>query len=193
MSQLRRASVVVRQFGSPSGDIYVKGAPECMKDICLPESCKFLRYLFRSLTDPKPSKIVPVDYEELLSHYTHRGFRVIACATKHIPKLSWVKVQKMKREDAESNLAFVGFIIFENKLKLSTTAVIDELNEAGIRNVMCTGDNILTAISVARECHLIDRTAHCFVPHFLEGWSTGKWNCVLTNSWQVPVRSRTLV
>ncbi|MCJ1247270.1 hypothetical protein MMC30_004484 [Trapelia coarctata] len=150
LSQLRRASVVVRQFGSPSGDIYVKGAPECMKDICLPES-------------------FPVDYKELLSYYTHRGFRVIACATKHIPKLSWVKVQKMKREDAESNLAFVGFIIFENKLKPSTTAVIVELNEAGIRNVMCTGDNILTAISVARECHLIDRTAHCFVPHFLEG------------------------
>jgi cation-transporting ATPase 13A2 len=34
---------------------------------------------------------------------------------------------------------------------------------------MCTGDNILTAISVARECNLIDRTAHCFVPHFVEG------------------------
>ena len=63
----------------------------------------------------------------------------------------------------------VGFIIFENKLKPSSTGVIDELNKAGIRNVMCTGDNILTAISVARECHLIDRTAHCFVPHFLEG------------------------
>jgi len=145
-----------------------------MKDICLPESCKFLQFLYRLFADSKLSTTVPVDYEELLSHYTHRGFRVIACATKHIPKLSWVKVQKMKREDAESNLAFVGFIIFENKLKLSTTAVIDELNEAGIRNVMCTGDNILTAISVARECHLIDRNAHCFVPHFLEGWSTNK-------------------
>ncbi|MCJ1378786.1 hypothetical protein MMC17_001885 [Xylographa soralifera] len=152
VSQLRRASVVVRQFGAPGGDIYVKGAPECMKDICNPTT-------------------FPVDYEELLNYYTHRGFRVIACATKHIPKLSWVKVQKMKREEAESDLSFVGFIIFENKLKPNTTGVIDELNEAGIRNVMCTGDNILTAISVARECHLIDRTAHCFVPHFVQGTS----------------------
>lgn len=97
---------------------------------------------------------------------------MIACATKHIPKLSWVKVQKMKREDAESSLAFVGFIIFENKLKPTSTDVIDELNEAGIRNVMCTGDNILTAISVARECHVLDRTAHCFVPHFAQGIAT---------------------
>ena len=110
-----------------------------------------------------------MDYEELLSYYTHRGFRVIACATKHIPKLSWVKVQRMKRSEAESELDFVGFIVFENKLKPSTIGVIQELNEAGIRNVMCTGDNILTAINVARECHLIDRTAHCFVPHFSKG------------------------
>ncbi|KAF4634651.1 hypothetical protein G7Y89_g3450 [Cudoniella acicularis] len=150
VSQLRRASVVVRKFGSLGCDIYVKGAPECMKDICHPDS-------------------FPSDYEDLLAYYTHRGFRVIACATKHIKKLNWVKVQKMKREEAETGLDFLGFIIFENKLKPSTSGVLDELSEANIRKVMCTGDNILTAISVARECNLIDRTAHCFVPHFSEG------------------------
>lgn len=80
-----------------------------------------------------------------------------------------MKVQKMKRDEAESGLDFIGFIIFENKLKPSTTGVLDELSKAGIRKVMCTGDNILTAISVARECNLIDRTAHCFVPRFVEG------------------------
>ncbi|KAH8598033.1 hypothetical protein B0O99DRAFT_506557 [Bisporella sp. PMI_857] len=149
VSQLRRASVIVRSFGSPGCDIYVKGAPESMKDICRSES-------------------FPNDYEDLLAYYTHRGFRVIACATKHIARLNWVKVQKMKREEAESKLDFVGFIIFENKLKPSTAGVLDELTEAGIRKVMCTGDNILTAISVGRECNLIDKTAHCFVPHFIE-------------------------
>lgn len=76
----------------------------------------------------------------------------------------------MRRHEAESDLEFLGFIIFENKLKPSTTGVIDELNEADIRNVMCTGDNILTAISVARECNLVDHTAHCYIPYFLEGW-----------------------
>ena len=150
ISQLRRASVVVRQFGSPSGDIYVKGAPECMKDICKPES-------------------FPPDYDDLLSFYTHRGFRVIGCATKHISKLNWKKVQKMSRAEAESGLDFVGFIVFENKLKERTTEVINELEQASIRKVMCTGDNILTAISVARECNLIDPNAHCFIPRFIEG------------------------
>ncbi|KAB8299898.1 hypothetical protein EYC80_000142 [Monilinia laxa] len=150
VSQLRRASVIARNFGSQGCDIYVKGAPECMKEICKAES-------------------FPSDYQDLLAYYTHRGFRVIACATKHIKKLNWVKMQKMSREDTESELSFIGFIIFENKLKPSTAGVLDELTEAGIRKVMCTGDNILTAISVARECNLIDKTAHCFVPHFIEG------------------------
>jgi len=150
VSQLRRASVIVRQFGSLNGEIYLKGAPECMKEVCRPES-------------------FPADYEELLNYYTHRGYRVIGCATKSIPKLNWVRVQKMKRADAECNLTFLGFIIFENKLKPMTIGIINELGEAGIRKVMCTGDNILTAISVARECNLIDSSAHCFVPHFAEG------------------------
>ena len=43
VSHLRRASVVVRTFGRSSGDIYVKGAPECMREICKPESCKSYR------------------------------------------------------------------------------------------------------------------------------------------------------
>lgn len=150
VSQLRRTSVIVKQFKAQGANIYVKGAPECMPDICVPES-------------------FPEDYHEILAHYTHRGYRVIACATKHIYKLSWVRAQKMKRTDAESGLIFAGFIIFENKLKPQTAGALRELARAEIRQVMCTGDNILTAISVARECNLISETAHVFVPHFAEG------------------------
>ncbi|KAI0019616.1 hypothetical protein F4780DRAFT_745751 [Xylariomycetidae sp. FL0641] len=150
VSQLRRASVITRVFGQQSANIYVKGAPECMREICRPDT-------------------FPEDFDELLSHYTHKGYRVIACATKHIKKLSWVKTQKMKREDVETDLEFVGFIIFENKLKPTTAAVLAELTQSNIGSIMVTGDNILTAISVARNCGLVERDAHCFVPHFAEG------------------------
>ncbi|EFX01083.1 p-type ATPase [Grosmannia clavigera kw1407] len=149
-SQLRRASVIVRAFGQKSGDVYVKGAPECMREICRAES-------------------LPADYDELLASYTHKGYRVIGCAAKNLPRLSWVRAQKMARHEAEAGLDFVGFIVFENKLKPTTTAVLDELREADIGTVMVTGDNILTAISVARECRLVSRTAHCFVPRFVQG------------------------
>ncbi|KAJ5953419.1 hypothetical protein N7454_000315 [Penicillium verhagenii] len=149
VSQLRRASVVVRQFGDNGASFFVKGAPESIKDICVPGT-------------------LPSDYDELLNYYTHKGYRVIACATKYERKLSWMKAQKLSRAEAESNLEFLGFIIFENKLKPSTSRVITELNQAGIRNVMCTGDNILTAVSVAKECEMIGPDEHCFIPHFIE-------------------------
>jgi cation-transporting P-type ATPase 13A2 len=96
---------------------------------------------------------------------------VIGCATRHIKKLSWVKAQKMKRHEVESDLDFVGFIVFENKLKPATAGVLKELLESNIGTVMVTGDNILTAISVARECNMISKTAHCFVPRFIAGHS----------------------
>lgn len=166
-SQLRRTSVITRKFGTLGCDIYVKGAPECMKDICNLESCKL--YDLWCLISFANILQVPLDYEDVLAYYTHRGFRVIALASKHIPKLSWVKIQKMQRNEAESELDFVGFIIFENKLKPNTEMVLNELTQAGIRKLMCTGDNILTAISVARECNLINPKEDCYVPHFIEG------------------------
>ena len=113
--------------------------------------------------------LVPRNFEDLLSQYTHKGYRVIACAARYEQKLSWMKVQKMTRGDAESDLEFIGFIIFENKLKSATTETIAELNQAGIRTVMCTGDNILTAISVARECGMVSKSEQCFIPHIVEG------------------------
>lgn len=38
----------------------------------------------------------------------------------------------------------------QNKLKKATKKVIETLQDACIRTVMITGDNVLTAISVAR-------------------------------------------
>ncbi|KAG0002685.1 hypothetical protein BGZ80_010293 [Entomortierella chlamydospora] len=150
VSSLRRMAVVVKKLHNPGMDIYVKGAPEVMTDICLKDS-------------------LPSDYKERLSYYTHHGYRVIACATKSMPTLNFVRAQRIKREQVESDLTFLGFIVFENKLKPTTTPVITTLTNARIRQVMCTGDNVLTAISVSRECELINRSKEVYAPRFITG------------------------
>ena len=61
----------------------------------------------------------------------------------------------MKREEVEKNIIFLGFLIMQNKLKSATIKSITELNQADIRTIMATGDNMLTAISVARKCGII--------------------------------------
>lgn len=60
------------------------------------------------------------------------------------------------REKLENNLEFLGLIIMENRLKPETCSVISKLKAANIRTIMCTGDNILTALSVARDCDMIN-------------------------------------
>ncbi|TDL26307.1 Ca-transporting ATPase [Rickenella mellea] len=150
VSSLRRMSVIVKRLKSTSMEIYVKGAPEVMAGICDKDS-------------------FPDDYDDLLSYYTKRGYRVIAMAGKSIEGLSWLKAQRLKREQAESGLRFLGLIIFENKLKPGTTPAITTLRAAHLACRMITGDNPLTAVSVARECGLINQAAHVFCPSFKTG------------------------
>ncbi|EJU04071.1 Ca-transporting ATPase [Dacryopinax primogenitus] len=150
VSSLRRMSVIVKRLKSSSMEIYVKGAPEVMVDICEKDS-------------------FPADYEDLLAYYTKNGFRVIALAGRSIEGLSWLKAQRMKREQAEAGLRFLGLIIFENKLKPGTTPAIQVLRSAHLGIRMVTGDNARTAISVARECGLVNVSAHVFYPTFTYG------------------------
>lgn len=149
ISSLRRMSVIAND-GKDNRFVFTKGAPEVMSDICKQES-------------------LPTNYEELLYKYTHSGFRVIALAYKLLDKAE-KNTKDLSREVIESDLTFSGFIVFENKLKDSTKPTLNRLSEAKIRTVMCTGDNVLTAISVAKECELIEPwVEHIYIPTYQEG------------------------
>lgn len=144
IAALRRMSVVVEKDSLKY--VFTKGAPEVMLDICDPTT-------------------IPANFEELLHKYTHGGYRVIACAYKELNKK--VNIKSLERGEAENDLSFAGFIVFENKLKASTKATLKELRAAAIRTVMCTGDNVLTAVSVGRECELIDpAVTQVYIPRF---------------------------
>lgn len=83
---------------------------------------------------------VPTDLNLVLEEYTEEGYRVLALAYKGLPRVSYVKVQRLPREDVESNLIFLGLIIMENRLKPETTGIITMLRNARIRNIMVTGE-----------------------------------------------------
>ncbi|XP_065319857.1 polyamine-transporting ATPase 13A3-like isoform X2 [Gordionus sp. m RMFG-2023] len=136
-SILQCMSVISKTLTCKHFDLFTKGAPEKILSLCQPET-------------------VPDNYLDVLKTYTMKGFRVIAMAHKKLDKkLTWHHAQKTKREDLEKDLTFLGFLIMKNALKPNTTQVIRELLSASIRPVMITGDNMLTAISVAHECAMI--------------------------------------
>lgn len=100
--------------------------------------------------------IVPSDFELVLKHYTLQGYRVLALAYKTLTR-TWSEVQKMTREDLENNSEMLGLLVLKNKLKEETLPSIRVLHGADIQTVMVTGDNLQTAVTVAKECEIIDR------------------------------------
>lgn len=145
VSELRRMSVIVKPNGDELYWAFTKGAPEFIAQIC-------------------NKTTLPSNFDEVLHHYTHSGHRIIACAGKILPKHTWLYSQKVTREEVENNMEFLGFIIFENRLKAATTPTLKVLQDASIKTVMCTGDNVLTAISVGRESGLITSN-NVYVPY----------------------------
>lgn len=77
--------------------------------------------------------------------------------------ITYIKSQRIDRSKVEKDLIFLGFLIMQNKLKQASTGVIETLNEAHVRTVMATGDSVLTAVSVGRECSIIDSESEVFL------------------------------
>ncbi len=136
-SAVQRMTVVTKKKGSPQFDVYVKGAPEKVASLCKPET-------------------IPADFNTVLQCYTKQGLRVIAAATKSLnANARWKEVDDMTRNELEEKSDFLGLIIMQNLVKEETYPAIKELHKANIETVMVTGDNILTAISVGRDCELV--------------------------------------
>ncbi|XP_025142176.3 probable cation-transporting ATPase 13A5 isoform X3 [Bubalus bubalis] len=137
-SSLQRMSVVAQLVGEDHFHVYMKGAPEMLARFCRPET-------------------VPKNFPKELRNYTAQGFRVIALAHKVLKMRKLSEVESLTREHVESELTFLGLLIMENRLKKETKPVLKELSEARIRTVMITGDNLQTAITVAKNSEMIPR------------------------------------
>ena len=138
-SKLQRMSVIVKNINENYYKIFCKGSPEKIKDLCKGET-------------------IPKNFNEILKNYTSKGFRVLALSFKMI-KMNYIQTQEISREKVENNMIFLGLLIVQNKLKEETKHSIELLDNAGLKMVMATGDNILTAIAVSRECNLVDNNS----------------------------------
>ena len=112
----------------------VKGAPETIRE---------------RLSD------IPKNYDEIYKSFTRSGSRVLALASKSLPKMSQSKIDDLNRDDVESELTFNGFLIFHCPLKDDAIETIKMLNESSHRSIMITGDNPLTAVHVAKEVGIV--------------------------------------
>jgi cation-transporting ATPase 13A2 len=143
-SKLQRSSVIVKNFGDMSYRAYIKGSPEMIAQLSVKES-------------------MPENFEEILNIYTESGYRVLGLGHKPLPGIDFMGTQKIARDEIEKDIWFLGFLVMQNKLKPVTTTIIQTLNAAKIRTIMATGDNVLTAIAVGKECGIVDPDIEVFL------------------------------
>ncbi|XP_071531057.1 probable cation-transporting ATPase 13A4 isoform X2 [Panulirus ornatus] len=119
-------------------EIFIKGAPEKITSLCNPNT-------------------VPGIAVAAQEWYTRQGLRVLAVAGRtHREDFTWDQVEASTREKLEEGAMFLGLVLLQNKLKVETAPVVSMLQRANITTVMVTGDNLLTALSVARQSGLVE-------------------------------------
>ncbi|KAJ8682038.1 hypothetical protein QAD02_017830 [Eretmocerus hayati] len=153
-SALKRMSVVAGYTSSGSSDatfiVTVKGAPETLKS------------MFSS---------VPDTYDEVYLSLSRRGARVLALGYRKLPSmLTLGDLRNFSREELESELTFVGFVIISCPLKSDSKAVIKEILNASHSVVMITGDNPLTACHVGRELHFTKKPVTLILTNDGKSW-----------------------
>lgn len=134
----RRASLEEHRPEHASNDVLVlmKGSPENVTTFCLDNS-------------------FPADLSDRVRYYTGQGYRVLACASRTVRLLPGQRVDQTPRHELEQQMHFDGLLLFHNRVKPTSASTVEQLQDARIRAVMVTGDNLLTAVHVARECNIV--------------------------------------
>jgi magnesium-transporting ATPase (P-type) len=156
-SKLQRMVVICKNISENFFKVFCKGSPEKIKELCDPST-------------------IPESYDETLNIYTTRGYRVLGMAAKGLT-MSFEQTQTVKRQTVEKNMLFLGFLIVQNKLKEKTMECLEKFDNADLRMMMATGDNILTAICVSKDCNLIRQNQEmvsCYIEN-VNGMDKLKW------------------
>lgn len=100
-------------------------------------------------------KKVPEHYDEVLNSLSIKGYRVL-CLAVNILDNNMYK-ENISREEVEKDLYFCGFLTFICPIKVTTPNYILHIKNAGIKNIMITGDNALTACQVSQDVNIVPK------------------------------------
>lgn len=120
----------------------MKGAPEKMHKLSVPDS-------------------LPANYFEELNTLAIKGYRILSLAYKDLK--SFDQCMQITREQAESEVIFVGFLILENQLKKDSKDVVGRLRQGGLGVKIISGDQLLTTINTARQAGIMNKAKRVIV------------------------------
>lgn len=114
--------------------VYVRGAPEVV--------------LEKSKGSEKEKQEIRKTFEE----EAKKGLRIIAFGVKQVGTY-----QKAERVYLEKELEFLGFVAIADPLRKEIKESVEKARRAGIKTIMVTGDNELTALTIAKEAGIVQK------------------------------------
>lgn len=120
-----------------------KGAPAMM----LPR-CSFIQ--MSDGTIKELDEEIMKKYKENISEYAKNSLRPLILAYKEVPESTM-----MDPDALESNLIIIGMVGIQDPLRPAVIGAVADCNTAGIRVRMVTGDNIETAVAIAKDAGII--------------------------------------
>jgi len=145
-SKMKRMGVVVEtEQGEPQ--LHVKGASEIIVGICT-------RYLnsdgsTSQMTDEKQKHFIGI-----IETLAKTGLRTLGIAYRPLDRST--EGDWHDRELMEKDLTLVGIVGIKDPLRKEVVDAVAQCKKSGIFVRMVTGDNILTAQHIARECGILD-------------------------------------
>jgi len=131
---------------------FSKGAPEIILSLSSHTYNKSGKKITLTLKQRK-------QIEKEIQIMAEKGLRVMGFADKELHQFN----SKIKREKIEKGLSFIGLVGLSDPPKKETISAIKLTRQAGIKPVMVTGDNPLTAKSIALQIGLVQNQTESYV------------------------------
>ncbi len=126
--------------------IFSKGAAEVLLEKC---SEIYIKGKAVKITSSIKKQILEKNTE-----FASKELRVLGFAYRHLKNPKEVRELKNMEKDIEKNLVWIGLEAMTDPPRKEVKKAIKECRNAGIRVIMLTGDNPLTASAIAREIGL---------------------------------------
>jgi Ca2+-transporting ATPase len=136
-----RASLHV--LGNKKNIIYIAGAFEHILSAC--------DFYLSDGSARKFSSQMKQETQEKMEKLAGRGLRIIAVAFREVSPKIRTLASKQHQEPWLKQLTFVGLLALRDVVRPDVPEVLKSAREAGIRPIMITGDNRLTASAIAHE------------------------------------------
>lgn len=126
---------------NPEGkrEMDIKGAPDRLLELC-----------DKQLGQEGPEALDQDYWQQELEQLAYRGMRVMALASKTLAS----DQQQLDHEHMETGLTMVALVGISDPPRPEAIAAISNCHSAGIRVLMITGDNPVTAAAIGRELGL---------------------------------------